>query len=206
MKTQDIIAKFRTWVDDGSELSAQDELDLLNKVYRLVWTKKAWEFSKKDYSANISGTEVSLPTDFAYICENASFTDNQTNNLIGNSTPKIVWVGTTYYIVINWSDRMQYDGKQGYCYIDIRNKKLKFTTNVSGLCRYDYVFFPDDLELDDEPLFPAAYHHCLYHLMAADDYVIQQFDKAKSYSEENQARAEYWMEEMAIWNANLLCY
>ena len=206
MTAQEIISKFELYVDDGTELSSKDELDLLNRVYRQVFVDKAWEFSKKEHSAQVNGLTIALPTDFAYICENASFTDNQANNLIGNSNPKIIWVGTTYYVLINWSDRMQYEGKAGYCYVDIKNNNLVFTTTVSGLCRYDYVFFPVALTLTDEPLFPEVYQPCLYHLMASDDYMIQQFDKAKSYAQENESKAAYFIEQMSIWNANLLNY
>lgn len=204
MLASEIIAKFELWVDDGTELSASDELDLLNKVYFDVFTERPWEFAKKSFSGTINGTSILLPTDLAYICENGSYSDSQRVNVIENSSPKLIWVGNSYFILINWSDRKQYEGKQGYCYIDIVNKTLVFTTSVSGTITYDYVYFPIALTINDEPLFPAVYHPVLYHLMASDDYIIQQFDKAKSYSNENEQKASYWLNKMQMWNANLL--
>lgn len=206
MLTQDIIKRFELYVDDGTELSSQEELDLLNQKYTDVWTNRPWEFAKKSFSASISGSSVAIPTDFAYITENGQYTDISMNNVNGNSAPKIIWIGSNKYLLVNWSDRKQYEGKAGYCYVDIRNSLLVFTESVSGTVEFDYVFFPEALALSDEPLFPAAYHQVLVHLMATDDYIIQQFDKARSYSAENQAKANYWLEKMQLWNANLSCY
>jgi len=188
-----IIAKFETYVDDGTELSIQDELDLLNKVYRDVWTNRPWEFAKKAYSGAISGTTVALPTYFAYIYETGD----------EFSPAKKVYVGNSYYELVNYSDRKNYENRGGYCYVDIPNNNLVFTTSVSGTVTYDYISFPIDLTLADTPLFPSAYHDMLYHLMAVDDYMIQQFDKAKSYAQENQQKADYWLGKMIIWDANL---
>ena len=203
MTGQEIINKFSLWVDDGTELSATDELELLNDVYKEVWTERPWEFAKKSYSGSISGTTVALPSDLAYITENARYTDNQANNYIDNQAPRLVWIGDNYYRLINWSDRKQYEGKEGYCYIDIVNDNLVFTTSVSGTVEYDYVFFPEDLTTSTSPVFPSAYHKVLVHLMASSDYAIQQFNKAKSYASENQVKANEILEKMRIWNANL---
>lgn len=192
MNGQQIIDKFETYVDDGTELSASDELDLLNKVYFDVFTDRPWEFAKKAYSVAISGTSKALPTDFAYIC---SVNENQ---------EKIVKVGDTEYRVINFSERNEYTGSGSYCYVDIVNSLLVFTTSVSGTLTFDYVFFPALLTTSTSPVFPSVYHPVLYHLMAADDYMIQQFDKAKSYAPENQQKANYWLEKMQLWNAKLL--
>lgn len=205
MTTQEIIKRFELYVDDGTELSSQEELDLLNQKYTDVWTNRPWEFAKKPFSSAISGVSVALPTDFAYITENGQYTDVSMNNVNGNSAPKIVWVGSNKYQLVNWSDRKQYEGQAGYCYVDIRNSLLVFTESVSGTVEFDYVFFPEALGLSDAPLFPTAYHQVLVHLMASDDYIIQQFDKAKSYSAENQAKANYWLEKMQLWNANIIC-
>jgi len=205
MMTQEIIKRFELYVDDGTELSSQEELDLFNQKYTDVWTNRPWEFAKKPFSSAISGVSVSLPDDFAYITENGQYTDVSMNDVNGNSAPKIIWIGSNKYQLVNWSDRKQYEGKSGYCYVDIRNLLLTFTESVSGTVEFDYVFFPESLGLSDEPLFPAAYHQVLVHLMATDDYIIQQFDKAKSYSAENQEKANYWLEKMQLWNANLIC-
>jgi len=182
----ELIAKFETQVDDITELSASDELDLLNKVYNDVWSDRPWEFTKKGFSGAISGTSIALPSDFAYI-----FGDE-----------KIVKVGTVKYTLVSWSERADYDSA-GYCWVDIVNSLLVFSSSVSGTVTYDYIFFPADLTLATSPAFPATFHHILYHLMAMEDYIIQQSDKAKSYAPENQAQADKWMTKLRYWNANL---
>ena len=204
MLVSKIIQKFNTWVDDGTELSDSDELDLFNKVYKDIWTAYSWEFSKKSFSGFLTGTTIALPSDFAYIAENAKYTDISSKNYIEDQAPKLVWVGNSYYRLINYSDRKQYENREGYCYVDIVNDNLVFTTSVSGTVEYDYVYFPEDLTLTDSPAFPEAYQPALYHLMASDDYIIQQFDKAKSYSQENEQKAINYIDKMKIWNANLL--
>lgn len=189
---RDIIKKFEAYVDDTTELSTASELDLLNKIYRQVWTDRPWEFAKKEFSGLISGTEIDLPSDFSYIYSK----DPQNND-------ELVYVDDKPVMLVGWSDRKQYEGKIGYCWVDIPNNKLCFSTPQNGTVKYDYIFFPPDLGLDDTPLFPAAFHDVLYHGMASEDYIIQQFDKAKSYSAENMALYNQWLTKMALWNANL---
>jgi hypothetical protein len=205
MIAKEIIKKFEVYVDDGTELSSEDELDLLNKVNADVYTNRPWEFSKKAGSVAVVNGVMALPADFSYVCENASYTETSTNNLIGDSVPKIIYVGEKRYNLINWSDRRQYIGKSNFCYVQMSDKKIIFTDGVSGTADFDYVFFPVTLGINDAPLFPEIYHHILYHLMATDDYMIQQFDKMRSYAGENQAKANYWLEKMQMWNANLQC-
>jgi hypothetical protein len=204
MTGQELIALFEQQVDDLTELSASSELVLLNKVYNNVWNDRPWEFAKKGFSGSINGVSIALPSDFAYIIENAGYTDVSQNNVNGNQAGKIVWVGSAYYILVNWSDRKQYENKSGYCWVDIANSLLVFTTSVSGTITYDYIYFPADLTTATSPVFPEAFHHILYHLMATEDYVIQQSDKAKSYAGENKAQAENWLSKLRYWNANLL--
>jgi len=204
MTADNIIKKFELYVDDATELSSDQELELLNKIYRQVWADRPWEFAKKGYSGVINGNNIALPTDFAYIYENGNYTNNQERGLVNNSAQKLVYVNDSPKILVNWSDRNQYDGRDGYCWIDYANDKLYFSITQSGTVTYDYIFFPEDLKIDDEPLFPAMFHDILYHGMASEDYVIQQFDKAKSYATENQSKYNDWLERMAMWNSNLL--
>lgn len=204
MTAQEIINRFELWVDDNTELSSSDELDLLNEVYIDVWTDRAWEFSRKSFSSSINGTTISLPSNFSYITENARYTDNQSNNLIENQKPRLVLIGENKYKVVDYATRKQYDNKSGYCWVDILNNNLVFSTSVNGTVEYDYIYFPDPLTLTDTPLFPERFHPVLYHLMAVSDYAIQQFDKAKSYAIENQIKADHWLSKLRMWNANLL--
>lgn len=192
MVAQDIIKKFELYVDDATELSSQDELDLLNKKYQEVCSDRPWEFLKKGYSNSINGTSIALPDDFQYIL------DTQVHGIVG----RYVFVDEKYYQLVNFQDRSSYKNS-GYCWVNLADETLEFSSSVSGTLTYDYVSFPEDLDATDEPIFPARYHHILYHLMASDDYAIQQFDKAKSYARENEQKAEKLLEQMAIWNASL---
>jgi hypothetical protein len=185
MNGAEIIKKFETQVDDITELSASDELDLLNKVYNDVWTDRPWEFSRKQFSGAISGTSIALPADFGYIY----------------GDEKVVYVNGNKYTVINSYYRNDYYGN--YCWVDVVNSLLVFSTPVSGTVTYDYIFFPADITLATSPVFPESFHHILYHLMATEDYIIQQSDKAKSYAPENQSQADKWLSKMRYWNANL---
>lgn len=204
MTVQEIIKSFELYLDDGTELSDQEELDLFNKVYADIWTNYQWEVAKIAFNGVISGTTIDLPTDIAFICENAKYTDVSQNNYgVGNASPKLVWIDNSYYQLVNWSDRKQHQNG-GYCWIDWSTKKLTFSESKSGNVSFDYVALPETLTLTDTPVFPSAYHPVFYHAMAVDDYMIQQFDKAKSYAPENQAKYQYWLDKMVMWNSNLL--
>lgn len=189
-----IIKKFETYVDDGTELSATDELDLLNKVYNKVWMDRPWEFAKKGYSVSINGVSIALPTDFSSIIETE----------LNGEMKKVVYVGANYYRVVPFSERKNYQNRSGYCWLNMASSLLEFSESVSGTLTFDYIFVPADLTLTTGPAFPERFSHILYHLMAVDDYAIQQFDKARSYANENQAKADDWLERMQIWNALLL--
>lgn len=188
-----IIEKFELYVDDGTELSLSDELDLLNKKYQEVLSERPWEFLKKAFSGAINGTSIALPTDFQYILDTE----------VNASEGKFVFIGERYYEVVNFSDRRPYLNKSGYCWVNIASGLLEFSESVSGTLTYDYIYTPANLISTDEPIFPARFHDVIYHLMAADDYAIQQFDKAKSYASENANKAEKILEQMRFWNANL---
>lgn len=194
MNGAEIISNFETYVDDGTELSDTQELDLLNKVYTDVWTDRPWYFSVKAFSGAVSGTTIALSSDFAYVCS---------QNIIEEIDNKIVWIGTTYYIIVPYSDRYLYSSRAGFCWVDYSASTLTFSTSVSGTVTYDYVYFPAALTLITSPAFPVSFHPVLYHLMAVDDYAIQQFDKARSYAPENQAKADHWLTKLRYYDAQV---
>lgn len=192
MTAQDIINRFQTQVDDATELSTDQELDLLNQKYFDVCNDRPWEFLKVGYSNSVNGTSIALPANFSYICS---------QNIIEEIPNKIVWVDNTYYPVVTFDDRYLYENRGVYVWVDLGASTLNFSTAVSGTLRYDYIKFPTTLTLADSPIFPAQYHAVLYHLMAVDDYFIQQFDKAKSYAPENQAMADNIMSKLRYWDS-----
>ena len=203
MLTSDIIARFELQVDDSTELSSSEELDLANKIYQQVCSFRPWEFLKASCSTAIagSGTTIALPSDFAYMATNQSTDMNVSEDNI--TAPKGVYVGTNLKFVrmINYGDRRQY-ANQDICYIDPTDSKIHFvTTQTETTQSFDYIKVPADLTLATSPIFPARFHDIIVHGMASEDYIIQQFDKARSYANENQAKYTSILKDMGYANA-----
>ena len=76
MTGAEIIQKFELQVDDLTELSSADELDLLNKVYKKVLGEKPYECTKKSGSGTLSTSVpyVTLPADFLFFVPNRDYT------------------------------------------------------------------------------------------------------------------------------------
>jgi len=202
MTGQEIISKFETYVDDTTELSSTDELSLLNKIYFKICDDRPWEFLKTEVTGSVSGTEITLPSNFSYLVENFGFTNNSAYS-DETSKPVYVFVNSNHYKVINWSDRRRYENTTGVCYLDIVNSKIVFPVSVSGTYSFDYIKVPTAITLSTSPIFPARYHDAIYHGMAVDDMIIQLFDRAKSYAVENEIKYRDYLADMALWNANL---
>lgn len=210
--TTDIILKFEQYVDDNSELSSADELDLANKKYQEVCDDRQWEILKKSASGQItiSGgvASITVPSDFREFVINNEATDNSIS-VENNASPRVIFVGAAYtpYQVINFADRRQYLNTVGYAYIDWSQNKIIFTappTNLADLAyEFDYIKVPADLTLLTSPVFPARFWDVIYHLMAVDDQIIQIQDRAHSYMNENQAMAKNILARMYMWNAQL---
>lgn len=199
--TQEILTNFEMYVDDTTELSSAEELTLANKIYRQVLNDRPWAFLKKEFSGTTSTSVpyIALPSDFKYIISNYSYTDN-TIETITRAAPTVVFVGSTYkpYRVVNWSDRRQYRNQNDVCYIDAVNNRLYFTiqpTSVESV-EFDYIYRPDDLTLATRPVWNADFDFIITHGMASEDYIIQQFDKAKSYAQENRALYNKYLLDM----------
>lgn len=206
MTGQVIIDNFEIYVDDSTELSTVEELALANKIYHQVLDSRPWEFLKKEWVGVTTALNyIALPTDFMHLCETQNYTDNSTQTELGKSS-KVVYLGNKEYQVINWSDRRQYVNSNNHCYLDMINRRLYFTaTPGAGLAlSADYIHKPADLTLATEPIFPSSYQHIIYHGMAADDMIIQLFDKARSYADENRAMFNSYMKSLAYYNSNLV--
>ncbi len=157
-------------------------------------------------TTTITGYGVTLPDNFSYLSYNNNYTeDNQ------DAKQPCIFVGSDAsgwqtYKVVSFSDRRQYRNKTGYAYVDIANDQLVFpgTPNPSNTVEFDYIYEPDDLALEDEPVFPARFHWAIIHGMAVDDSIIQQSDKAKTYAPENQGKYAGVLSDMYFWNARLI--
>ena len=205
MTAAQLITKFELYLDDTTELSTQEELDLLNKVYRFWNSSHTWEGTKAEFTGTTltSTPSVSLPSDFLYLTANNNSTDSSYE-----AGRTVIFRGANYstYPVVSWSDRRQYRNSDGYAFIDFPNSKLTFTatpTKVEAV-EFDYHAQKADLALTDTPWFPAEYQDALFHFMAADDFIIQQSPKAKSYKEENTNAALDILNNAKYWNSQLV--
>lgn len=217
MNGQQILDKFHTYTDDQSELSAQEELDLMNNIYQDVYTERHWEWLKTQASGNafdvwdtVNGIyAINLEDDFIAFAENNNMTDN-TFEPENNAQAKVVYIYTADgkpvpYQLVNFSDRRQYFGKNGFCYTDYANNRIVFTQPpVSQQYEYDYIAKPPALTLATSPVFDSDYHQIIVHGMAIDHEVIQLFDRAHSYAGENTAKYQKYLSKLTWANAQLL--
>src|SRR4051812_2394029 len=99
MTGDEIIDKFELQVDDASELSSDESLDLANDVYTEVQDDRDWEWLKRTATDTTSTSVpyINLPGDFKKIAPNK---DNRS----------VVFVGTDFqeYEVVSFSDRRDY--------------------------------------------------------------------------------------------------
>jgi len=209
MLVSELLSRFELYVDDGTELSTQEELDLLNKVYQKVCAEKPWEFLKKSATGTLSTSVayVALPSDFGYIIENNNYTDF-TTTIHNVTSPRVVFVGSNYepYTIVNWSDRRQYRDMPNVAYIDIANSRLYFAKQptIADSYEFDYMSVPTTLTTSSTPLIPERFQHILYHGMAIEDDITQRYDKARSYAGENKEYYDSFLRDMCYWNAMLM--
>lgn len=228
MTVQEIIAKFESYVGDTSELSTQEEVDLLNKIFRKVNNYRHWEYLKTyDTGTFVDegyGLEFRLPDNFVSFYDNSTYTNNSIG-IENNASPRVIYIkqdstdygaqgspNSTPYQIINFSDRRQYRNTNGYCFLDSSGgtrKKIYLTGNLTGpiYFEYDYIYKPDDLTIGTESsdiIIPDQFHDILYHGMCVDDMIIQLFPKANSYAQENQAKYDSLLKDMSFWNSQLI--
>jgi hypothetical protein len=208
MEASDIITRFEEYVDDSTELSSDQELALLQKVYNKIWNDRPWEFAKASVSGTFALTtpNIPLPDNFANLLENNQTTSNA-DRIDNNASPKVIFVGSSYapFQVVNWSDRRQYRTRSGFAYLDLPNNGITFSVPPTATDTYEFDFqtTADILTLDSTPAFPERFHDMLYHGMAVDHDIILLFPRASSYAQENQAKFDSYLQAMALWNANL---
>lgn len=197
----EIIADFETQVDDLSELSTDEELMVLNRVYRRILSAKDWLFLNKPIALTTDGTNtIDLPEDFGFLVESAQYT----NRFIDARYPHVLFVGPNKqpYYYINQLDRQQYDNQDGYFYIDLINMQIVFTkTPSAGLdVSGDYSYVPEDITETTSPVIPAQFHDMFPYGMYIDDMIIQMFDKQKAYMQENGIMFNNRLNDMKNWN------
>jgi len=206
--TTDILSKFETYLDDATELPAQEELELANKIYKEICNQRPWVFLKKSATGTLtigvdaygnSQATIALPSNFKYLAINNLSTDNTVSTDNGMKAVVIfISCQTNAYIpyqVVNYADRRQFLNG-AYAWVDPTVNKIVFASvpSASDLTyEFDYISIPPDLTAAtqapySDPIFRCDFWDAIYHKMACDDQIIQIFDRAHSYMAENQQR------------------
>lgn len=209
----DIITDFELQVADVTELSAVEELRILNRVYQKICNKRPWTFLRKNatgtMTSDATGYYIPFPADFNYIISNDASTEN-TSRIYNNAAPTVVFIGTNYspIQVINYADRRQYApqttaaGSTAYCYIDQAASKIRFLgTPVAFTYDFDYIAVPAQLTASDVPVFPGQFHDIIVFGMAMDDFVLQLSADAAQSQLKNKAFYDEYMADMGFWNS-----
>lgn len=204
MITQEIIQKFELQVDDTTELSSAEELDLADDEYREILNDRPWNFLKKTYTGLVASGVIPLPEDFAYAIANYTYTNNSIE-AGDTSEPIYILIGPSKdpYKLVNWEDRNRYVNVSNIAWINLASNQIEFSVAPSDgtTANFDYIYNPPELTLLTRPVWPARFDKILVFAMARSDFSIQLFDKAKSYADVNQARYNKILKDMQYWNS-----
>jgi hypothetical protein len=187
--TQEIITAFELFIGDETELSSQEELNLVQKIYNKVLASEEWEFLKKEAAGTVSGTTINQPSDFDRL-----------------TTDQNIYLGTNQQQIniVPFTERRLYRNANGYAYYDAKNEQLVFTFTQNNTYSYDYIYVPPQLDtVSSNPVFPARFYDMLYHGMCVDSDIINLSDKARSYAKENQFNYESILNDMKTWNKKI---
>jgi hypothetical protein len=203
MTTATIITQFELQVDDVTELSATEELVLLNRVYKKILQSRPWHFlrirSIGTLSEDTNGYYVDLPSNFFYLLESYNYNEKYMNNDDGSSG-RYILIGDVYYPFVNYQNIGNYTS--GYAYIDVADSKIRIIGTPEDT---DYEFFyikmPSDLVSGGSPIFHENFHPMIVYGMATENDVMQLSDKAKSYASENQRLYNHYMSDMEYWDS-----
>ena len=189
---QEIIEQFELLVDDSSELSSTEELDLLNQVYQEVCDDRPWEFLKSDLSLTTDGsTQITLPANFSYFIE------------LDDDGRKIIWVNGDKYYIVNYNNKRQYTNQTNIAYV-LNNILYFIVAPDSGLSvTGDYIKIPDELEENDTTIIPARFVKILAHGMAISDFVIQANLSDNNSIANNTSQYAGYLSRMAYYNGRL---
>lgn len=210
MTASELITQFELQVNDITELSDVEELSILNRVYLRICRQAQWEFLKVNATGTILtdsvGSYIDVPSDFSMFSVNRNYTNNSISNDF-DAAPKVIFVGPNYrpIQIVNYSDRRQYRNNNSYAYLDLANSKIYFCyPPVESTYDFDYIKVPAELTTNTSPIFPSQYHSMIPYAMATENDILQLSPKAQSYAQENQLMYKSDLNDMKMWNANLL--
>jgi len=189
---EEIISLFNLLVDDSTELSSAEELDLLNASYQEVCDDRPWEFLKTEFSGTTDGTTVlALPDNFSYFIE------------MNDDGEKIIWVDGHSYLLINFSQRRQYKDQTGIAYFNGTNLYFIEAPSTGLEVLGDYIKTPDDLTTATSPIFKASFHKMLAYKMAISDFIVQANLSDNNSIEQNTALYRDYLARMQYHNARV---
>ena len=189
---EEIISLFNLLVDDSTELSSAEELDLLNASYQEVCDDRPWEFLKTEFSGTTDGTTVlALPSNFSYFIE------------MNDDGEKIILVDGHSYLLINFSQRRQYKDQTGIAYFNGTNLYFIEAPSTGLEVLGDYIKTPDDLTIATSPIFKASFHKMLAYKMAISDFIVQANLSDNNSIENNTALYRDYLSRMQYHNARL---
>ncbi len=192
MTGEEIISLFNLLVDDSTELSSAEELDLLNASYQEVCDDRPWEFLKTEFSGTTDGTTVlALPSNFSYFIE------------MNDDGEKIILVDGHSYLLINFSQRRQYKDQTGIAYFNGTNLYFIEAPSTGLEVLGDYIKTPDDLTIATSPIFKASFHKMLAYKMAISDFIVQANLSDNNSIENNTALYRDYLSRMQYHNARL---
>ena len=192
MTGEEIISLFNLLVDDSTELSSAEELDLLNASYQEVCDDRPWEFLKTEFSGTTDGTTVlALPDNFSYFIE------------MNDDGEKIIWVDGHGYLLINFSQRRQYKDQTGIAYFNGTNLYFIEAPSTGLEVLGDYIKTPDDLTTATSPIFKASFHKMLAYKMAISDFIVQANLSDNNSIEQNTALYRDYLARMQYHNARV---
>ncbi len=197
MTGEDIISRFELQIDDASELSSEESLALANEVYFDVSNDRDWEWLKSTATGTTSTSVpyIALPSNFKKLMPN-------------KNNESVVFVGTDYseYKVVPFSSRRDYRDQDGFCYLDMVNRRLYFTLQPTSAeaIEYDYLTIPTAITTTTGPVVDTTqFGNMIAYGMAAKFNPIEQTDKSESYSKENKATYLGILSDLAIEDANV---
>lgn len=207
----EIITKFELQVNDLTELSSDEELDLLNDKIQDVAMERPWEKLKKNATGalTLDATTglyyIAKPTDFGMFIENNLYTENNMP-VYNNARPCVIFIGVNRqpYQVVNYSDRGQYKTTGGVCWLDLTVDKIFFSVAPSDLTIYDFDYGSVPPLMTSTASIPSwienRFRKMLWFAMATDNEIIQLSSKANSYAADNRAKYQDTLEKMNWWN------
>ena len=195
MTGQQIINKFRTYVDDGSELSTAEELALLNKKYNELQNDREWEWCKTTESGLQSGAYIQLPLTTRFIADDV---ESDLGRVVYDTDNNDI-----AYPIYPSSKRRQFRNELWY---DETNKRIMLPTDrvhpITGKnYEVDLYVEQEALTLTTSPVFRAGFHDILVHAMALDFDIIDQMESAFSKQANNQSAYNNFYSDMCYEDA-----